>query len=1264
MVIEQPSLYDHQVDMVDRLRKSIARHRASILQAPPGCHAAGQGIMLHSGRVVKVEDVAVGDVLMGPDSKPRRVLATGGGWGRMVRIVPTKGEPWIVNEDHILTIVMSGDKRNPGGQVVDVSVREWMGWSNTRKHHSKLFRVAVDFDNAREHALDPYLLGVVLGDGSLHNGSVCVTTADPEIVSYLEIIANEHGLILRAQPAGGLSQTHYLSRDRKARPKVSYAGLPDTKPGDAYGALTVTAEDERERSSGIAFRRFACRCQCGTKVSVRLQNLRSGNTQSCGCLQANPVVSMFRDCGLGEVTCGLKFIPHSFKVASRQNRLLLLAGLMDTDGSLSGTGFDFISKSKLLASDVAFVARSVGLAAYLKECENRDQNGKGGAYWRVSLSGDCSVIPCRIARKQAPMRLQKKDVCRTGFKVEPVGTGEYFGFTLDGDGRYLLDDFTVTHNTGKTRIAKWLLGAAANRMPVPTQTGKSLFAVHRRGLVDNASNSFNESPPLPHGILMSGVKHQADLPVQVASIDTLLSWFCESGAYTWDETFDLIVFDEAHSHHSKLQTFLLAHNKRREELGLCLPFVIGLTATPQAQGLADLYREIVRGPETQWLIDQGFLKSYRYFRATQGKLGLLVKKGDEYTKDSVGLAMEGLSGDLVRDWKKFAEGRATVGFFPRRTHAQEACEALCAAGVKAEYVDGDTDDDRRRMLYRFLNEGVIEYLCNVGVVERGTDIPRIGCVQMCTAVGNVVRWLQMIGRGSRVHPEVKDCLVIDHGGGIARHGFFEDSIPWTLDWSHRPSKDHMPRPKIECPRCCVARGTMILTDRGEVPIEEVQLSDRIWDGVEFCSHDGICCNGIKEVIRWGGVTLTPDHKVLTNDGWKEAEEAKAGEWRPVIGGVGWAPVRTIDDSNPYCSQERSKCRSRGRLRSMREKGLATVLQDFAAHPERLRALHDQVWEGLPGVACAEGQPAEVAMSMSGTSRLQKLRRSRNRVQVFVSGRRCEVDRSKSRATTQPIVDHRSNRQRRALRRRQSSLGHDTNASSQSRLSLEGSVPHEIPVRDLLRTSNNESSEAGANPKADCRPLARKVQRGILHSNVAIETEEGTSVCEIQQATAHLHAAERNDAETDRQSMAVEVWDIQNVGPRNRYTANGVIVSNCAVYRGGKCKICGYEPTARERKSQGLEFDGAELQEVKPRERSHAKEKQTCERILVEALYQAGRTDKTWKQALAIAYREAGRQGVQFKVPKRFEVGGRVYAPVPYGNLEHAARLVKELYDFV
>jgi len=280
-----------------------------------------------------------------------------------------------------------------------------------------------------------------------------------------------------------------------------------------------------------------------------------------------------------------------------------------------------------------------------------------------------------------------------------------------------------------------------------------------------------------------------------------LSWFVQDGEYPSDVTFDLIVWDEAHSHHPKFAKFLKYHDARREDLNLHPAYVIGLTATPQATGLSDIYKEIVQGPPTQWLIDHEYLSPFRYFRATQGQLDKLVKRGNEFTKSSEAEAMDGLAGDLVRDWKQFAQGRPTVGFFPRRSHAKDAMAQLEAAGLRVAYVDGETPDEDRRATFYSLNHHYIDYLCNVQVVERGTDIPRIGCVQLCVAIGSVVRYRQMIGRGSRCHPDKADCLVLDHGGNIKRHGFFEDDPPWSLDITTKPAGDVGARPTIECPKC-------------------------------------------------------------------------------------------------------------------------------------------------------------------------------------------------------------------------------------------------------------------------------------------------------------------------------------------------------------------------------------------------------------------------------------------------------------------------------
>lgn len=349
--------------------------------------------------------------------------------------------------------------------------------------------------------------------------------------------------------------------------------------------------------------------------------------------------------------------------------------------------------------------------------------------------------------------------------------------------------------SGKSRIAKWIMAAAASK-----GTKRSLFAVHRRGLVDNIVQRFNETPTLNHGVIMSGCDTSPGCPVQVASIDTLLSWYCEGGEYKTDYTYDLVTFDETHSHFSKLRTFLEAHGKKRQQLGLEPPYVLGLTATPQCKGLSDLYKEIVIGPTPKWLQENGFASKFRYMTGQKGRLDKLKKQGGEFTKTSVDEAMQGLAGNFIRDWKQHAEGRPTIGFFPRLSHAEDALNMLRAAGVEAAYVDGQTPDEERQWLFAKLGVDY-EYLCNVGVVERGTDIPAISCVQLCTAIGSRVRYLQMVGRGARIADGKADCLVLDHGDNVRRHGLWEDDQEWFLDHTSKNASENGIRPTIECPKC-------------------------------------------------------------------------------------------------------------------------------------------------------------------------------------------------------------------------------------------------------------------------------------------------------------------------------------------------------------------------------------------------------------------------------------------------------------------------------
>ena len=147
-----------------------------------------------------------------------------------------------------------------------------------------------------------------------------------------------------------------------------------------------------------------------------------------------------------------KHIPQNYKINSEKNRLRLLAGLVDTDGnyvkSTRGGAIEFTSKSETLINDVAYLCRSLGFSCTPHKVTKTIKSiGFKGEYWNMRIGGDISRIPCLLKRKTVNGMVPFKRHLRSSFKVEPDGIGEYYGFVLDGNGRYLLADFQVTHNT-------------------------------------------------------------------------------------------------------------------------------------------------------------------------------------------------------------------------------------------------------------------------------------------------------------------------------------------------------------------------------------------------------------------------------------------------------------------------------------------------------------------------------------------------------------------------------------------------------------------------------------------------------------------------------------------------------------------------------------------------------------------------------------------------------------------------------------------------
>lgn len=357
------------------------------------CLGKGTLVLMFDGTIKPVEHIRIGDAVMGVDSRPRRVLSVTSGTDQMFKVTPVKGDSWVCNSQHTLTLVNS-----PTNEVFDIDLPDYFRSCGTRRvSDAKLFRVGVEFP-AQDTPLDPYLVGLWMGDGTTQTSSI--TNKEPEIESYCSQIASRYGceLVVRDEPHKGTKNLRFRSASRKD------------------------------------FNRVA-------RPNVIARELRKLVNE-----------------------CGQKFVPQSYLINSRENRLAFLAGWIDTDGYDAGGYCEILTKYEHLKDSILYLARSLGFAAYATEKRATIKSlDFEGMYWRITISGDLSVIPT-LVRKFAP-RKQIKNVLRTGFSVSPTQIDRYYGFMLDGDGRFLLGDFTVTHNSttmlqGMTRYARTATYAA------------------------------------------------------------------------------------------------------------------------------------------------------------------------------------------------------------------------------------------------------------------------------------------------------------------------------------------------------------------------------------------------------------------------------------------------------------------------------------------------------------------------------------------------------------------------------------------------------------------------------------------------------------------------------------------------------------------------------------------------------------------------------------------------------------------------------------
>ena len=396
------------------------------------CLALGTKVIMADGTLRAVEDVRVGDAVLGPDSRARHVLSVSRGHGPLYRVQQASGMTYTVNDTHLLSLKKSesskkdrrvmenGNPRNSRRRypdfpdIVHMTPVEWIQQSQRWKQHFRGFKAGCIHFEKQDLGIDPYLLGVWLGDGTARE--LRITSADHEVIEYCRDLMRGMG--------------GDISLYQKAGQRAYDIGLH-------FGAM------RRKGRKNPLWRAF------------KAYNLKNN-----------------------------KHIPHAFLVNSEENRLSLLAGLIDSDGTASHNGYVITQCNESLARQIKYLADLLGfktnIVGYATTCGN---NGVRSWAWRVSIDGDTWRIPCKIARKRLTpaMMSKRRNWLISGLQIDPVGDGEWAGFEIDGDHQFLLEDGTVTHNSWQfARGLLWHMTKRFERVLCTREVQKSLReSVHK-----------------------------------------------------------------------------------------------------------------------------------------------------------------------------------------------------------------------------------------------------------------------------------------------------------------------------------------------------------------------------------------------------------------------------------------------------------------------------------------------------------------------------------------------------------------------------------------------------------------------------------------------------------------------------------------------------------------------------------------------------------------------------------------------------------------
>jgi len=329
-----------------------------------------------------------------------------------------------------------------------------------------------------------------------------------------------------------------------------------------------------------------------------------------------------------------------------------------------------------------------------------------------------------------------------------------------------------------------------------------LVVTHVKELVEQDAAAIRRVwPHASVGIYSAGLGLRQFKPITVASIQSIYKREAFYGR------FDLIIVDEAHliPHASTGMYRRLLEKSAEANPDVKL---IGLTATPYRldsgvlhQGDGAMFDGISYEANVADLITAGYLCPLTAQHGANVDLSGVRMVGGEFNLGQLGERMAAMElvqhhADLII--QRCAERNAWLIFCVTVQHASAVAAALKVRGIPAAYVSGETPNDERDEIIGDFKAGRLRALVNCNILTTGFDHPATDAVVMLRPTMSPGLYVQMVGRGLRLHENKADCLVLDFGGNVRRHGFIDAVEPPRKG---KKGDVEMQAPVKECPEC-------------------------------------------------------------------------------------------------------------------------------------------------------------------------------------------------------------------------------------------------------------------------------------------------------------------------------------------------------------------------------------------------------------------------------------------------------------------------------